>query len=176
MKYAFTNLFAACRVVLKNKIYLTGFIATSLVLFWLFVYIPVRTIPGNDFAFQLSILKPNDIFLLIILSLLTALSLTLHIYMLQNKISTKRIGVTIGSGIFGSTMGIIGSLFATASCTTCVATLLGFLGVGTVFFLLDHRQFIIAFSILLMLISIHFTVRKVLGICNSCNNYHLKNK
>lgn len=168
MKNSFVNLFSATRVVLKDRVYLTGFLATSAVLFWLFLYIPVRLIPGNDFAFQLSILRPGDVFLLIVLSFLTALSFTLHFYMLKNRFSVKRATATIGGGIFGGIVGIIGSLFATASCAACVATLLGFLGVGTVFFLLDHRSLIIAFSIILMLVSLHFTAEKVLGICVVC--------
>lgn len=168
MKNPLFNLFKASQVVLENKLYLTCFLGFTVILFWLFLYIPVRTIPGNDFSFQLSILRPGGIFLLISLSLLTALSLTLHIYLLKNKVSTKRVGVTIGSGIFGSTVGIVGSLFATASCAACLSTLLGFLGVVTVFFLLDHRQLIITLSIILMLISLHFTAQTVLGICEEC--------
>lgn len=168
MRNSFVNLFSASQSVLKDKFYLTGFLTVSGVLFWLFLYIPVRIIPGNDFAFQLSILRPNDIFLLIVLSLITALSLTLHFYLLRKKVSNKGITLTIGSSLAGSTVGIIGSLFATASCAACIASILGFLGVGTVFFLLNHRQLIIALSIVLMLISLHFTARKVLGICEVC--------
>lgn len=174
MRDSFVNLFSASRVVLKDKFYLTGFLSASGALFWLFLYIPVRVIPGNDFAFQLSILRPSDISLLILLSLITSLSITLHFYLLRKKVSNKGITLTIGSGLAGSTVGIIGSLFTTASCAACVATILGFLGVGTVFFLLNNRQLIIALSIFLMLVSLHFTARKVLGICDSCNNYHLK--
>lgn len=169
MKDFVSDHIAAFQIVLKDKIYLAGFIILSAILFWLFLYIPVRTIPGNDFAFQLSILRPIDIFLLILLSLLTALSLTLHFYLIRKKISNKGITLTIGSSLVGGTAGIVGSLFATASCAACVATILGFLGVGTVFFLLVHRQLIIAFSITLMIISLHFTTRKVLGICDICN-------
>jgi hypothetical protein len=168
MKNLITYPMQAVHVVIKDKNYSVVFFSLSLVLFWLFIYIPVRTIPGNDFAFQLSILRPTDIILLVLLSLLTALSLTLHLYILRNRISTKRVAVTVGNGIFGSLVGITGSLFATASCAACVMTLLGFLGVGTVFFLLDHRQLIIVFSILLMLVSLHFTARKVLDLCDIC--------
>lgn len=169
MKNFFINLYTASRIVLNDKNYLAGFLIVAVGFFWLFLYIPVRIIPGNDFAFQLSILRPNDIFLLVLLSLLSALSLTFHFYMLRRKSVTKSITLTIGGGFLGGTAGIVGSLFATASCAACVATLLSFLGVGTVFFLLGYRQLIITFSIVLMLVSLHFTARKVLGICDVCS-------
>lgn len=169
MKNTLFNLFTAIKIVFSNKSYIVGFLVITITLFWLFLYIPVRLIPSNDFAFQLSILRPNDIFLLILLSLLTALSLTLHFYLLRKKVSNKGITLTIGSSFAGSTVGIFGSLFATASCAACVATILGFLGAGTVFFLLDHRKLIIVFSIMFMLISLYFTAQKVLGICEACS-------
>ena len=168
MKNFLINLFTSCKIVLNDNIYLAGFLIITALFFWLFLYIPVRVIPGNDFAFQLSILRPQDIFLLVLLSLFSALSLTFHIYILRRRSVSKSISLTIGSGFLGGIAGIIGSLFATASCAACVATLLSFLGVGTVFFLLGHRQFIITLSIVLMLISLHFTARKVLGICEAC--------
>lgn len=162
------KLLTASKIVLNDKNYLAGFLIVAAVFFWLFLYIPVRLIPGNDFAFQLSILRPQDIFLLVLLSLFSALSLTFHFYMLRRRAVAKSITLTLGSGFLGGTAGIVGSLFATASCAACVATLLSFLGVGTVFFLLGHRQLIILISIVLMLISLHFSAQKVLGICDVC--------
>ena len=164
----FINLFTASRIVLRNKIYIVGFFIIAAALFWLFVYIPVRLTPGNDVAFQLSILKPKDIFLLVVLSLLSALSLTLHVYMLRRRLVSKSITLTIGSGFLGNVAGLVGSLFATASCAACIITLLSFLGVGTVFFLLNHRQSIITLSIVFLFVSLHFTARKILGICKVC--------
>lgn len=168
MKDFVHNNVAALQIVLKDKSYFAGFLIIAAVFFWLFLYIPVKVIPGNDFAFQFSILRPDDIFLLVLLSLLTALSLTIHFYLFRKKVSNKGITITIGSSLAGSTVGIVGSLFATASCAVCVATILGFLGVGTVFFLLAYRQLIISLSIVLLLVSLHFTARKVLGICDVC--------
>lgn len=176
MKNVIINLALACKIVLNDKLYLAGFLIIAAAFFWLFVYIPVRLIPGNDFAFQLSILRPQDIFLLVLLSIFSALSLTFHIYMLRRKSVAKSTTLTIGTGFLGGTAGVVGSLFATASCAACVTTLLSFLGVGTVFFLLGHRQLIITTSILFMFISLHFTARKVLGICDICNIDYKKGK
>ncbi len=177
MKKSLSFYLQTFRIVFASRRYVLGFITISILLFWLFLYIPVTLIPGNDFAFQLSILAAKDIFSLGFLAILTALSLLLHVYLLQRKVGASQISLTMGSGLAGSTIAVVGSLFATASCAACIATLLGFLGVGTIFFLIDHRQLIIVFSVIMMLISLHFTAQKVLGVCEICNiNYKRKKK
>jgi len=158
----------AIKVVLRDRKYLIGFILVSISTFWLFIYIPVKNIPGNDFAFQLSIMSKQDFLLLAILSLLTSLSVTMNVYPVRNKPSVKA-GISLaGQSGTGLLSGIVGFLFGTATCASCVASIFGFLGVGAVFFLLDHRVLIVSLAILLLLISLYFTSRRVLGICDNC--------
>ncbi len=103
MKNFCINLFTASKIVLNDKLYFVGFLIITAVLFWLFLYIPVRIIPGNDFTFQLSILSPKDITVLVLLSLVSALSLTLHLYMLRKRTLNKEVALTLGSGFLGGT-------------------------------------------------------------------------
>ncbi len=167
MKYANTY-FLAAKHVIGSKEYLFGLLVLAFAIFWLLVYIPVRTIPGNDFAFQLSLLAPKDHILLITLSVLSALSIIMNIYVLRHK-PTVQTGLSmVGQGGGGLLSGIIGSVFGTATCASCAASILGFLGIGGVLFLLQHRTWITTASVILILVSLYFTSRKVLGVCESC--------
>ena len=158
----------ASQKVLTRKKYLFIFLIFNLFFIWLLLYIPVRNIPGNDFKFQLSILTPKDFALLITLSLLTALSLTMNIYILRRQFTPRTSVVFVGQGGLGSVTGVIGSIFGTASCVSCVASLFGFLGIGGIFFLVQYKELITIIAIALLLFSLHFTTRKVLGICDVC--------
>ena len=67
-----------------------------------------------------------------------------------------------GGGVFAA---LFGGLLATAACSSCIAAILGFLGAGTVFFVLRNQPWVVAIAILIFLISIYFTAKKVMGEC-----------
>jgi len=164
-----TNIYIlAIKELLGRKNYLIGLLILAPIIFLLLIYIPVRTIPGNDFAFQLSLLTVGDRILLVILSLLTALSIVMNIFVLRNKSNTQNSLSMAGQSGTGILSGVIGSVFGTATCASCATSLFGFLGVGGVFFLLEYRTWIVAASIILILVSLYFTSRKVIGVCESC--------
>ena len=150
----------------EKKIFALFTILATLAL-WFFIYIPVKKVPGNTFAFQISIFTLNDWFLLITLSTLTALTLSMNIFLIKNDLKNIASPSNMGRGGIGVMSGILGSIFGpTATCASCVGTIFGFLGVGGVFFLLKYRQTIIALSILIMLFTLYYTSKRVLGICN----------
>ena len=161
-------LLSANKLVFNDKRYFLGFLAAAFVMFWLLLYIPIRTVPGNDLAFQLSILTPKDWLLFTILPVLTALSVVMNIYILKNKGSAQDGAAMAGQGGTGFLSGVIASVFGTATCASCVASIFGFLGVGGVFFLLQYRTAITTGAIILLLISLYFTSKRVLNACESC--------
>lgn len=161
-------LLSANKLVFSDKRYLFGFLAVAFAMFWLLLYIPIRAIPGNDLAFQLSILTPKDWFLFTVLPVLTALSIVMNIYILKNKGSAQDGAAMVGQGGTGFFSGIIASVFGTATCASCVATIFGFLGIGGVLFLLQYRTYITTVAIILLLISLYFTSKRVLNACESC--------
>ena len=156
---------AVKNVFKEKKLFITfGVLVTASL--WFFIYIPVTQIPGNTYFFQISLFSYVDWSLLILLSSLTALSLTMNYFVIRNQIKRSLRVSTVGSGSFGLLSGVAGSLFGpSASCASCVSALFGFLGVGGVFFLLQYRQAIVLVSILIMLITLYHTSKKVLGIC-----------
>lgn len=160
-------------MVLKDLRWFSLFLILTASFFWLLLYLPVWRIPGNDLRFQLSLLSPVDFGLLAGLSILTALSLVMNVYLLRIHFSPDTGLSAVGQSGLGGIAGVIASVFGTASCATCVASLFGFLGFGSVLFLLQYRQWITTLAILLMIVSLYFTARKVLGICAVCRvDYH----
>lgn len=122
----------AIKVILRNKNYLAGFIVLSIAIFWLFIYIPVKNIPGNDFTFQLSIMTLQDKLLSGLLSVLVSLSLVMNVYAFRLQRSAK-VGISmVGQGGGGLFSGVIGSIFGTATCAACVSSIFGFLGIDGV--------------------------------------------
>lgn len=161
-------LLSASKIVFSRKLYILGFVVIAIVMFWFLMYIPVKTIPGNDFLFQISILTLKDWVLFTSLPLLTALSIVMNVYILTKKRTGKDAASMAGQGSTGFLSGIIASVFGTASCSACVVSIFGFLGVSTVFFLLDYRTLITTGAIFLMLVSLYFTSKRVINACESC--------
>ncbi len=166
-QYGFYFLSAA-KLIFADRKYFLGFLLVAFAMFWLLLYIPIRTIPGNDLFFQISILTPKDWFLLTILPTLTALSVVMNVYILRHKRSIQDGASMIGQGGTGFLSGVIASVFGAATCATCVASIFGFLGFGGVLFLLQYRTYITTVAIILVLISLYFTSKRALNACESC--------
>lgn len=158
----------ATKIILSTKIYLITFLGLSVLILWFLIFLPASTIPGNDFAFQLSLFTLFDLLLLSILSGLTALSLIFNIFLLISR-KKKEYGVSLlGQGITGIVSGMIASLFGSATCSACVFTFLSFLGFSGVVFLHEYRIPITLAAVFILTISLYLTSHKIMGVCNSC--------
>lgn len=152
----------------KNRTNVVIFFLITIISFSVFLYLPIKTVPGNDLIFQLSILSFKDLVLFIILSLLVGLSFVLQIALWKKKrgLKTTVKGVSsIGLSSFG---GVIASVFGTATCASCLTALFGFLGIGTIFSLIEYRSYIMIGAIALITFSIYLTSRQLKKGCKSC--------
>ena len=156
------QIISASKEVLSSKNYLMVFVALTIAFSSVFVFIPILLIPANSLLFQLSVFIIRDYALLSTLSLLIGLMITMQVYSYKK---TKQLQA--GKSIIGSSSGIIAGLFGTAGCSSCLASIFGFLGAGNVFFLLEHQTYVVTASIMLILISLYFTARKIncAGVC-----------
>ncbi len=159
--YAFKEIFLKKKYIFLLPL-LTGFLFITLIL------IPVITTPGNDLAFQWSIMGKAERWLLAVLSFLTALTLIMHIFMFSQKRSRRVAYSMVGQTGAGVVSGVIASLFGAASCAACLGTIFSLLGFGSVLFLLEYRLVITVGAILILIISLYFNSKKVLGYCESC--------
>ena len=163
-----SQILAATRHVLRLRSYCLGFLLGTPMVFFLLVTIPVVAIPFNTYLFQLKIFFFRDYLLLVILSILVSLFLTMQVRSIAlNRIARQRTDV-VAHGFLGTAGAIIGSIFGTAACASCVAALLGFLGFGTVLFLLQFRWLITLFAVGLMFVSLYLSARRLNGLCEAC--------
>jgi len=162
------TIFSTTKTVLQEKQYFSLLILLCPIIFFIFILVPVVTIPGNDFTFQLSIFALKDFVLLSVLAPLISLVVIMQIFIFRRNRNIKENIASAGIGAAGGFSGIIATVFATASCSSCVAVLFGFLGTGAVFFAVDNRWLFVTLAIGLMLVSLYFSAKKINKVCISC--------
>lgn len=158
-------LYSAGRETLRNKNYLLLFAMLAVLFFFIYVLIPVFTVPGNDLIFQLKAFTLKDYFLIIPFSLVTGLMLTTQIYSFKKY---KMLAKEAGTGMLGSSSGFIAGMFGSATCVSCISALFGFLGIGSVIFLVNNRWWIVSIGMALVLLSLFFTSKRIVN-CETCN-------
>lgn len=162
------TIIAAIRQVFSPTKYRLIFIIAAVILFNLFVFIPVLTTPGNNLGVQLKIFSFGDYALMVFLSATSALFITMQIYSAR---FSKKLAVNLGKGgVVGGLGAVFASVLGTASCASCLASLLGALGMGisgTLFFL-RYKFYFVAGIVSLLLISLYFISKKINGTCDSC--------
>ena len=157
---------AAAAKVLSGTKYLWLFVLSTAFFALFYLVYPVITTPGNDLAFQLSITPWWGLLLISLLAFATGLLVTMQAYIFRRlkALPAKETGGTI----VGGASAFLANMFASASCTACVSALFGFLGLGTILFLLDHRWEIVGGSIVLILISLYFASKRITNHCRGC--------
>lgn len=155
--------------VLRQPRFALLFIAVALVFFTLFIAIPVVTIPGNSFEFQLSIFRTQDYVLMTLLAILVGLHVAFLAFDWRLRREARQIQ-RVTQGAVTGTLGVFGAIVGTAACSSCLAALFSIVGLGTssVFFVLKNQPYFLLGTIALMLVSLYFTARKVRRICDSC--------
>jgi hypothetical protein len=164
----FSEIISGIKTAFKNRLSVLSFAVLWILFFIAMFSIPVMGIPGNDISFQSAIFGVNEYLILIALSGLSALSLLLQWVAWRISASVKP---TTSGAILGSTgvaTSVISSIFASASCATCIGALFGFLGFNTIIFLAEHRWYILAGAFILLALSIYFAARKIHRGCEVC--------
>lgn len=161
------TLWFGIREPFKKKTYVTFFIVLFLFFFVLFVLIPVWTVPANTISIQLDLFTTRDYAILLVLSSLSALYITLQGFIMRKRQS-------VGGASASTAAGGIGALFAgiagTAFCVSCLAPFFALFGIGLggVVFVLEFRYYFVVAIVLLLLIGLYLTARRIRGVCSSC--------
>lgn len=129
---------------------------------------PVFLIPGNDILFQIRIYAARDWILLAVLAPLSAILMYLQFVVFKQANSVKDRTKSLGSVGAGGYSTVVAGLLATASCTSCVAGLFGFLGIGGVLFIAQYRWLFVLGAILVVLIALYFAARSYNNHCKTC--------
>jgi len=153
MKNPIKIIYNSTKEILSKKNYLLLFLIIAIIVLAIYITIPVFTITGNDFLFQLSIFTFKDYVVMIPFSLLVSLMISMQIYSYKQRRSLR----IVGKSIVGGYSGIVAGIFGTASCASCVAAIFGFLGTGSVLFLIANQWWVVSIAGLLVLLSLYLT-------------------
>ena len=167
MKHVLQTTTRAIQHSLRGTRYKLLFAGVALAMFFLYAYIPVLLIPGNDLAFQFSLLGLQDYALLAFLSLLNSLFITMQVYAVRK---TRSVVSSIGKGIGGSAGALFAGIAGTAFCVSCLAPLFALFGIGFsgVIFTLQYRFYFVGVIVIFMLVALYLTSKKISKVCNSC--------
>lgn len=144
------------------------FAILSTLTFLLFLWIPVKLTPGNDFFFQLSIMRGGDYALFGLLSTLNALLMLMQWHLHQGRKSAKTSLATAAASSAGGLSAVFASMLGTASCSACMAGILGFLGSGSVLFFLKYNTPITLVAIMIVILAIWLAARTIALGCKAC--------
>jgi hypothetical protein len=156
----------ALREVFSKRFYFFLFFFISLSLLFLYIWIPIRITPGNDFSFALSLLKWYDITLFILLAFGVGLTLTFQTYIWRQRRASLS---NASAGMFAGFSTIFASLFSSATCVSCLTSLLTlFVPTSGLLFMIKYSLFIILGSLVLVLISLNFAIKTINDGCTDC--------
>lgn len=162
--YSSGGMHRAIRTVLRTPANWLVYMLASAGFFALLVLVPVWTIPGNDFAFQLSITPSWVLAMMVALSLGNGLVMLMQGHLVRQHAAKYRgRDAALHGGLVGS------AVLATIACTACFSSLLSLLGTAGVAFLHAHRGLVGLVALGLTLVALYFTAQRVNGICTRCD-------
>jgi hypothetical protein len=133
--------------------------------FAFYVSVPVLSVPGNSYGFFFESTPATDIAVIAALSALMGIVLSMQAYAWGNRAETAR---DAGIGLAGFFSGAVSSIFASATCASCVSALFSFIGFGGVVFLTEHKAEVTAITAGIVMLSFYLTSRRIAGKCDSC--------
>jgi len=151
---------------LNKKKYSLLFAVISLIMLSLFVLVPTWTVPGNTVSSQLTLFTPIDLLVLALLTIISALYMTMQIFVMRTGRKIQGVGATVG-GAFGA---LFAGITGTAFCASCLAPLFAIFGIGFggLIFVLEYRLYFVAGILALMFIALYLTARKIKRVCVTC--------
>lgn len=135
--------------------------------FFLLVMVPVWTTPGDDLFFQLSITPPGVIVLMAVLALSNALIIMMQLHIRKTTSARRKLHAKATEG--ATALGILfGSLAATIACAACYSSLLALFGLGATTFVVEQRDWIAAFTLILTGIALYYSSKRINNNCEVC--------
>lgn len=154
--------------ITRDRLALAAFPLTAVGALALFIVVPVVSTPGNTIAFQLSITRPLDWLLMGVLALF--IGATVAVEIAARRRQRGRITTAVARTTLGGASGLFGVLVGTAACTSCLASILGLVGIGFggTLFVLQHRTPFLIGAIALSVGVLALAMRRLYRSCASC--------
>ena len=158
----FVQIYKSSKLVFSKKRNVVFFILIQVALFSLFSIVPALVSPHITISSQFRLYSNFDHAFMGILSIIASLNIVLNLHDIKSNAKTKKI-----AGM--SSIGGFAALIGTATCPSCLISIFGFMGVGTLFFMVKYRLVISGVAVLVMLLALNHTSKKVVGKCERCN-------
>ncbi|MBS3067426.1 hypothetical protein J4450_01885 [Candidatus Micrarchaeota archaeon] len=159
-----TQIYISLKTIFRNKKYIYLFIFLIIAAFVAYILIPVYTIPGNDLSFWLSIMPWWGYPIIFTFAVALGLLLTMKVYEFRHSHSVLSKAEDAG----GVIAVIIAGLYTTAACGACISSLFAIVGASGALFLNQNRDIFIVLSVIITIIAIYFTAKKINSKCNVC--------
>ena len=141
--------------------------AGALVVFALYLFIPVWFIPANSVAFELAQASAAQYLLLAVLAALTGMIVALEVFSFRRSRGVK-VSAAGGSGA-GLVASLAGGVLAAGSCGCGTGILLGILGLGGgTLFVVANQTAIVLVMLVAVAIGFYFSARRAAGVCATC--------
>lgn len=158
-------LISTAKEVLQKKSYAFSFPILTVFLFIILFSLPIIIAPTITFSYQISLFTFVNYLLLFMVSVLLSLSILFNIYSYKK---TKKL--QSGKAALSGSSGLLAAIFGTATCPSCLAVLFGFLGTGTLVFLVKYNVYISLLASLFILSSLFLTSKKIQELCINCQD------
>ena len=160
----FRHVFNAAHAVLSEKKYFLIFTLLSVVVFWIIILAPGWVISAD---IQSQGFTAGDFTFLAAVSILTSLVITMQLFSFKitGKVGAAQSALS-GTGFFSA---LSAAIFSSATCGLCISALFGFLGAGSVIFLVDNQVYVVLGSLGLLLFSLYFSSKRVNNDCDTCH-------
>ena len=158
------QIFRAANSVLSSKRYLFLFTFFSVAVFWGLLLAPGQITSSN---IESQGFTNGDYVVLGTIAIIASLIIVMQIFSfrLTGKAGAGQSALS-GAGFFSA---LTSAIFSSATCGLCVSALFGFLGTGTIIFLVDNQTYVILGSFGLLLFSLYFSSKKVNNDCDTCH-------
>ncbi len=153
--------------VFRKRIYQIIAAASALVLFCLYLLVPVWLVPGNTLPLELGLISPLNDVLLAVLALMTGVLLALEVFSFRRS---RAQGVrVVGEGGTGIIASLAGGVLAAASCGCGTGLLLGAIGMGGgALFVAANQTSIVILLLGVVTVGLYFSSRRAAGLCSVC--------
>ncbi len=148
-----------------NLSYISLFLFFVIAFIFFFIELQVLLTPEQDNLFlYLKIWRIKDWLIVGLLSILISLNFVFFVYLV--KIKSPEIKYT-SVGILGVLSGIFSLILAPAFCSSCLIVVFSLLGItfSTGIFFLKYKFLLFLLSTILLLISLHFQSKRIIGKC-----------
>ncbi|MBI4399811.1 hypothetical protein HY570_03600 [Candidatus Micrarchaeota archaeon] len=151
----------AFQKVYSEKKYLLLTLFAAIGMFLVLTLLPVGRFNEKALYYQITGLDILSLISMGSFSIVFGILISMQIYLLLKIHETKKMAGTAGTGLISLFSSFIAGMFGSVVCLACLSTLFSFLGLGTITFLVLHRNEFFILSGLIALLSVYMAAKGI---------------